>query len=377
MKMTRKTFIGMMAAGAASAYLPNMPEFSAAAAPAGPSGMKLGLTAYSYTYDLRARVMTLEDVIADLADMGGEGIEILGESHVPGYPDPSERWVQQWFGWMEKYHAKPSAYDVFVDTMFYKDRLLTVDEAVGRLVTDFKLANRLGFKVLRQQWPPYKADNPADQMWAPYYKSAPAMEVIRKAIPFAEKYDVKMGVELHSPTQLKSAWMDDCLDVITKTGTKHFGFCPDMSSFVRRAPRAQTARVLAQGARQNIVDFIGKAYMDNMGADKTVAAVAKMGGNEVEKRWASMAGIYHFSNNNPKDLARLVPYTYHVHAKFYEMMDDLHEYSIPYEEIIPVLAAGGYSGYLSSEYEGAREDFQTSSQVRMQHVMLRRLLAKA
>jgi sugar phosphate isomerase/epimerase len=74
-------------------------------------------------------------------------------------------------------------------------------------------------------------------------------------------------------------------------------------------------------------------------------------------------------------MARLAPYIYHIHAKFYEMMDDLHEYSIPYEKVIPVLAAGGYSGYLSSEYEGAREDFQTSAQIRMQQVMLKRLLA--
>lgn len=371
--MTRKQFMGTLAGAAAASYLPQ----SINAAPAGQSKIKLGVTVYSYTYDLRARAMTLEDCIADVADMGGEGVEILGEAHVPGYPNPSERWVQQWLGWMERYHTKPSAYDVFVDTMFYKDRLLTVDEAVQCLVTDFKLASRLGFKVLRQQWPPYKADNPADQIWAPYYKSTPAMQVIQKALPFAEKYDVKMAVELHSPTQLKSAWMDDCLDVITRTKTKHFGFCPDMSSFVRRPPRNRVAQLLKDGARENIVEYINKAYTENVGAEKTVAAVVKMGGNEVEKRWASMAGIYHFSNNDPKDLARLAPYIYHNHAKFYEMTDDLREYSIPYEEIIPVLQAGGFSGYLSSEYEGAREDFQTSAQIRMQFVMLKRLLGEA
>jgi hypothetical protein len=94
-------------------------------------------------------------------------------------------------------------------------------------------------------------------------------------------------------------------------------------------------------------------------------------------RWASIAGIYHFSNNDPKDLARLVPYTYHVHAKFYEMTDDLREYSIPYEKVIPVLVQGGFNGYLSSEYEGERDRFQTSAQIRMQHAMFRRLLGMA
>lgn len=52
-------------------------------------------------------------------------------------------------------------------------------------------------------------------------------------------------------------------------------------------------------------------------------------------------------------------YIRHIHAKFYEMQrvegfDYWHEYSIPYHEIIPVLAEIGYDGYLSSEYEGNR-----------------------
>jgi len=138
--------------------------------------------------------------------------------------------------------------------------------------------------------------------------------------------------------------------------------------------RARINEVIKEGGRQKILDYITTAYQNSFGAEKTVAEVKKMGGNEAELRWASMTGIYHFSNNDPKDLVRLVPYTYHVHAKFYEMMDDLTEYSIPYEALIKILAQGGYTGYLSSEYEGAREEFQTSAQIRMQQVMFRKVL---
>ena len=60
----------------------------------------------------------------------------------------------------------------------------------------------------------------------------------------------------------------------------------------------------------------------------------------------------------------------HIHAKFYEMhpvegFDYWHEYSIPYHEIVPVLAEIGYDGYLSSEYEGNRhiEDVETVDSV--------------
>ncbi len=74
-----------------------------------------------------------------------------------------------------------------------------------------------------------------------------------------------------------------------------------------------------------------------------------------------------------------MPCIFHIHAKFYEMLDDGREYSIPYEKIVPVLIEGGYDGYLSSEYEGNRHiqdalEVDSIEQVRRQHAMFRRLL---
>ena len=56
-------------------------------------------------------------------------------------------------------------------------------------------------------------------------------------------------------------------------------------------------------------------------------------------------------------------------------------YSVPYEEIIPVLIEAEYKGYIDSEYEGARwvEDaFEVDSteQVRRHQTMLKRLLGE-
>lgn len=39
-----------------------------------------------------------------------------------------------------------------------------------------------------------------------------------------------------------------------------------------------------------------------------------------------------------------MPRIFHIHAKFYEMTDGHTEYSISYEQIIPVLQQGGYDG---------------------------------
>ena len=103
-----------------------------------------------------------------------------------------------------------------------------------------------------------------------------------------------------------------------------------------------------------------------------------MGGNALDVAWAEQCR--HAVYTNPKRLTEYMPYIFHIHAKFYEMLDDGTEYSIPYDKIIPALQAGNYQGFLSSEYEGNRhiqDAFPVDSveQVRRQHAMFERLLA--
>ena len=73
---------------------------------------------------------------------------------------------------------------------------------------------------------------------------------------------------------------------------------------------------------------------------------------------------------------------HNIHGKFYQMTEDYVEPSIPYDRIVEVLTAGGYQGYICSEYEGNRwiedvEEPDSVEQVRRQQVMLARLLGEA
>ncbi len=149
----------------------------------------------------------------------------------------------------------------------------------------------------------------------------------------------------------------------------------------RRTPRVAKEHYLRRGVRESVAEYVCKAFEQDLGPEKTLAAVERMGGNEAEKEFAFIAYIFGPVTNSPRELSALVPYVYNVHGKFYEMTEDLKEYSIPYEEIVPALAAAGYSGYINSEYEGQRltqDAFETDSceQVRRHHVMLRRLLGE-
>ena len=130
------------------------------------------------------------------------------------------------------------------------------------------------------------------------------------------------------------------------------------------------------GLPKQLVDYVYKAREDGVPEETAREKGRKLDGQAGEYL---VAMVYHLSyskaeRNDPKILTEVLPYIYHAHAKFYFVEEDLSDdCSIPYSEIIPILARGGYSNYLSSEYEGDRSPFMASHQIRRQHLMMRRM----
>ena len=282
---------------------------------------KLGVTLYSYTGDYGV-TMTLEDCIADAVDAGAKGIEILSETHIAGYPNPTGAWVENWHGLLAKYGVEPICYDCWVDSRIYPGRTLSVQESLDFLLRDMKLAHRLGFKIMRPKLGVVTDDLVPDPVWR---------EMTERALPYAEKYNVKIAPEIHAPTPLKSKTVDDYLDLIAKTGTKHFGLVIDTSIFKDRE---------------------GRQLMPGEWADPILAI-------------------------NPYDLKDYLPHILHMHGKFWGVSDNLVEGSIPYDKVIPALIDLGYDGYLAAEYEGPRKVYVGGEQVRRQFAMINRLCESA
>jgi sugar phosphate isomerase/epimerase len=322
--------------------------------------IKRGVSLYSFQEEYFLRKLSLEQCIAKAAEIGANGIEIIGEQMIPGFPKLTDAFVDQWFGWMDKYGTTPVCHDMFLDTKRFKHRLLTIDEQVESVLRDLKFAKRLGCKVVRI-----------------IVSAAP--EVIEKCIPSAEELDVKMGIEVHSPFHFDQSWILRHLEVMERTGTKHYGFVPDMGMFTDRFPRVQRDRFLRMGVRREMADYICEAYEQRIFVEYIAGNVREMGGTPLEIMMAESGR--HQIWSNPQRLREHMPRIFHIHAKFYEMLDDYTEYSIPYEKIIPILIEGGYEGYLSSEYEGNRHiqdvhEVDSVEQVRRQHMMFQRLLGE-
>ncbi len=324
------------------------------------SSIKRGVSLYSYQEEYFLRKMTLEDCIAVSAKMGAFGIESIAEQMMPGFPRLSDAFYEQWHGWMGKYGTTPTCHDMFLDTKKYKGRLLTDEEMLASVVRDLKHANRLGCTVMRciVNTPP---------------------EIMAKAAPYAERYNVRMGLEIHAPFNFEHEWIQRHLETYQKVGSPHLGIIPDMGIFEKRFPRVRSDRYIRRGAHPHIVQYISDVYARHEDSKSLLDEVKMMGANEIDLAMAN--DTLHMTYVNPRQLLDYMPVIFHIHAKFNEMLEDYTEYSIPYNDVVPVLIEGGYSGYLSSEYEGNRhiqDAFEVDSveQVRRHQVMLSRLLGE-
>jgi hypothetical protein len=321
MEMTRKQFLQTAAGVAAVAAVGSSCVGAAKAKP------KRGVSIYSYSGELGV-TMTLEDCMADMFDMDAEGIEILANAHIEGYPNPSDEWVKNWFAMCAKYRIKPAEYGHWVDSRLHQGRELDVKESYDMLIRDFKLANRLGFPVLRTKLGVIDDTLTPVKNWR---------EFIKMALPDAQKYNVRMCPEIHSPTRLKSKMIDDYVEFIEKEKTTPwFGLNIDFGVFLNK-PTPEM-----------------EAMMKSMGGSVSV-------GDKAE------------------DIVPLLPYVHACHAKFVNMSEDCVETTTPYDQIIATLVKHKWEGYMLSEYEGAHKDEPgySSDQLRKQHIMMKRLLGEA
>lgn len=323
--------------------------------------IKRGVSLYSYQQEYYLRQMDLEDCIKAVADMGADGIEIISEAMIENFPDPSREWIEKWFLLLDKYHCVPTCYDAFMDGRIRGEELISDDEAVEQMERDIRLAKKLGFQTIR-------------------VLCAVPLRIIERTLPLAEKLDIILGIEVHSPFRLCTPWLDEYIDFIKSSGTKHFGIIPDFGIFVKRPVRILVRKHLRAGATPEIVDLVCKSYEEGVPKEEMMGKIEAMHPNAEDLFWADEA--YHYTYCDPKDLASYVPYIIHIHGKMYEMtLEDgqWDEYSIPNKEIIEVLKENNWEGYINTEYEGQRHyhdliDFDVNSveQVSHHHEMLRR-----
>ncbi|SFS12785.1 Sugar phosphate isomerase/epimerase [Microbacterium sp. cf046] len=287
---------------------------------------KYGVSLYSFMTDF-GTVLDLETAMAGIADIGATGIEILGEGHIPNYPNPSQEWVDDWFRLLEKYGLEPTNYGSWIDSRLHSSgangRDMTVEEGAAALQRDLRLAKRLGFRFVRPKIGVVSSDLVPHPIWT---------EVVERSLPLAEELDVIICPEIHSPTPIKHEVVDEYIEFIKRTGTKHFGILIDTGIFQDRPIPLRPGEL--PGRRP--------AFLDGIGVD-------------------------------PADFADVAEHVVFIQAKFHDIDENLEDQQIPWEPVLRAIRDAGYTGYLSSEYEGEREPWRSIEQVRRHHSLMRQV----
>lgn len=348
------------------------------------SDIKRSVSLYSYQDEYYDKKLDLEGCLRETAKAGATGVELLAEQMIRKFPKPieDEEFRAQWFGWMEKYGLTPSCYDAFLENHIYDNRMLSLGEQVNMMNRDIRLASMLGFPVLRT------------------LVSTP-MDVIEGSLEYAEKMNVKIGLEVHAPFSLNSGWADGYMEMIHRTGTKYFGFVPDTGIFCKNVPDVLRDKARRHGAKEECIKIVDDAYAERMakgftkikydldlgkanmeyrmanGMGEMMEAVKAAGGGSADMEYAGASFTYSWSD--PQDIIDNIDYIYHTHAKFYNVSEDYVETAVAIPEVVEAFKKAGYTGFLSSEYEGGehlRADMEVDSieQVRRHQEAMRRAI---
>ena len=301
------------------------------------ANIKTGITLFSLGTAFVRREMDFEDCVRAAAEMGAEGYEIVASESIPSYPYISDEFLGLVERCKDKYGIAPSCYAAQMDRGMLKDRDLTEDEMVARAITDVISANKLGCTVMREQ----------------YLLSPQGLE---RLAPYAELYNVRVGIEIHNPESPITPAMLDYLEMIERTGSKYVGFIPDFGCFATGPNKPIWDRALAGGASVEQLERCAKLKYEEVPKEEALKIMEE----ECRKTPALsdainiFYGFVQFKKSIKKELKGLkhiMPYCFEMHGKFHYVDENLHEPAIPYEEINPVSAETGFNGYIMTEYE--------------------------
>ena len=300
--------------------------------------IKIGATLFCYGTEYAQKKYDFEECVKQAALAGATGYEIVGTQMLPSYPNVSDEFLGLITKLKEKYGIGPVAYGANNDRGMRYDRDLTDDEMLADAIIDLKTANLLGCKVMRAQF-----------MLSP--------NAFERLAPYAELYDVKVGIEIHNPETPSSPYMMEYLDIIKKTRSTYLGFVPDFGCFAIAPNKPHWMKAIKAGVSEAHLQMAAQMRYDDIPLGQAREKLMEV--NAHPAIYAALQGMYGFVQFKSKDklpellqgLKDILPYCFEMHCKFHYLDEDCIEASIPYPEILEVIKNSEFNGYLICEYE--------------------------
>lgn len=320
------------------------------------SSIKYGVSLYSFSSDYYSGRMSLEDILRKVRELGYQGIEIVAAQMVPGYPYPTDEWLAHFRFLLDQYGLAGNCWSAYIDSGIQKERDLTREEIIHFTRNDLICAKKAGFSLVRTQ-------------------HAITPDIMREMISLCRQLNMRLAVEMHAPHHpLVPEWRDGFLPLFRGEGRGVLGVVPDCSIFQRYPHKLFLDSAVEDGCRRDVVDLMAAMHragepLENCLALPLLPCEAEMA-RDMYARFCEPAHI--------SQIPELMDVAFYVHGKFYYLDDGQFDQSIPYEEVLPAIAATGFNGYIACEYEGHHytDQLDTAEMLRRYMDMNRRILEK-
>lgn len=305
-----------------------------------------GVTLYSFTRAFHGREYDLEGLIRAVVENGfGPGLEIVGFSSLRGFPDVGDEFVAWFRDLVDEVELVPTALSINADIGIHRTRRLTQEELVEYMRLQIVAAARLGFPLARVQ-----ISLTPDSM--------AALE------PVARSHGVTLALEVHADQHAAHPRILALRDQYERIGSPFLGFTADWgASTIGIAP----SLLEAYERRDAPVGLLRKAEalwdeyhlagppVDDVDAARRYAAFRSLAGAFGRPDLAidlAVNAVGIFGCAETSSWVEIMPWIRHVHGKFFGIDDNHEEPSVPIRELVRLLVESGYSGAISSEYEG-------------------------
>jgi sugar phosphate isomerase/epimerase len=324
---------------------------------------KLGTTLFSFTLEMRQRGYTLAGMIDQVAERGlGPGLELVGFQSLRGYPRVPAEVISAFRDQCERTGLEPSAMSMNLDLGLHRGRLLDEDEALAYLEPQIAVSHAMGFPVCKAT-------------------VIPTRSFLEGLVRILEKHGgLKFGYEVHSPMAVDSPEIVQLRELYDAIDSPLLGWTPDFSSSMHSVPPSLIAAHQESGMSRELTDLAIEVWNGDTTMPQKFERFASeapgLGATPADMGKLQMLLTMH-GRQDPRRWDEIMDRVVHVHAKFYGIDENGDEPSIDNAAILDVLVSNGYTGYLSSEWEGHAYTDAVSGwdMVAGQHELFRRLLS--
>lgn len=305
-----------------------------------------GVTLYSFTRAFHGREYDLESLIRKVAAEGyGPGLEIIGFSSFRGFPEIDDAFAGRFRDLVDEVGLVTTSLAVNADIGIHRDRLLDQDELIAYMRRQIAAAAKLGFPIARVQ-------------------ISITPDSMEQLAPIAEEYGVTLALEVHADQYASHPRILALRDRYEKVGSPFLGFTMDwgatVSGFAPSLIESYRRRGASEDLLAQVVALWDDFYQQGPPADQAehgqrfgrfIGLAAQNGRPDLGIDFG-INGTGLFGPARVDDWLEIMPWVKHVHGKFFGIDENKEEPSVPVRDLISLLVENGYSGAVSSEYEG-------------------------